>query len=78
MNPSEIVRTLLQRTGTTQQGLAEMLGYTSQGTVSNRLKSGNMTAKVFFETVDVLGYEVIIRPKAVPNATDLEIVASKE
>lgn len=78
MTPSEIIHAILKRTNTTQAELAQRLGYTTQGTVSNRLNRGEMKVGTFLNMLDALGYEFVVRPKSVPSAADLEIVASKE
>ena len=62
MTPSEVINKLMTDNGITQRGLAEKMGYSSQGTVSNRLKRDNMSISTFDEMLQVLGYELVVRP----------------
>ena len=62
MTQSEVIMQILRYTQTTQQELADKMGYKTQGTVSNRLNRGNMKTDTFIKMLNVLGYEVVVRP----------------
>ena len=67
MNSTDIVRMLLDRKGWTQGQLSKALGYSSPGTLSAKLKRGNMTFGTFVRILDAVGYEMVLRPKVVPE-----------
>lgn len=77
MNSSDIVRTLLERKGWTQGQLSRALGYSSPGTMSNKLRRGNMTMDTFLSILDAVGYEMVLRPKVVPE-DDIVVGGDKE
>lgn len=62
MNCADIVYAMLKSKGWTQVRLNEAMGYTSPGTMSNRLRRGSMSVKVFSDIVDVLGFQIMIHP----------------
>ena len=78
MTPSEIVYKLLGKAKLTQAQLAVKMGYTSQGTVSNRLKRGSMNMSTFIAFMDGFGYEVIVRPAGQTLQKDEIRVTSKD
>ncbi len=62
MDTKNIIKTILSERGINQTILAKMLGYASQKGVNNRLE-GKMSADMFAEWLDKLGYEVVVQPK---------------
>lgn len=69
MNGNDIVKAAMAESGTTQQTMSELLGYTSQSTVSQRLNTPRMSLDKFTEMLSVLGYEVVVRKVNVDEET---------
>ncbi len=69
MSGADIIYAMLKQKGWTQARLNEAMGYTSPGTMSNRLRRGSMSVKVFSDIVDVLGFQIHIHPIAEPGKT---------
>lgn len=63
MTVSEAIRTAMKESNITQNDLAELMGYNSQGTIGNALRSNNFTTNTFLRWLDKLGYEVVVQPK---------------
>ena len=63
MTASEAIRTAMKEAKITQNDLAELMGYNSQGTVGNALRSNNFTTNTFIRWLDCLDYEVVVQPK---------------
>ena len=75
MNSTDIVYMLLERKGWSQAKLSKELGYSSPGTLSNKLRRGNMTVETLNAILDAMGYEMVLRPKVVPAD---EIIVTQE
>ena len=63
MAASEAIRTAMKEAKITQNDLAELMGYNSQGTVGNALRSNNFTTNTFIRWLGCLDYEVVVQPK---------------
>ena len=63
MTASEVIRNAMKEGDVTQNDLAELMGYNSQGTIGNALRSNNFTTNIFLRWLDKLGYEVVVQPK---------------
>lgn len=69
MNCSEIIYAMLKRRAWTQARLSEAMGYSSPGTMSNKLRNGSMSVKVFSNIVAVLDFQISIHPIGAPEKT---------
>lgn len=79
MNCADIVYAMLKNKGWTQARLNEAMGYTSPGTMSNRLRRGSMSVKVFSDIVDVLGFQITIYPASDPEqSVDITLFGGTE
>ena len=76
MTPTEIVYAMMKASGWSQAQLSRDLNYSSPGTMSNRLKRGNMGVTTLHEMAEVMGYEIVIRSKEDP-ATEFVVTAEK-
>ena len=76
MTPTEIVYAMMKAAGWSQAQLTRDLGYSSPGTMSNRLKRGNMGVTTLHEMAEVMGYEVVVRSKTNPE-TEFVVTAEK-
>lgn len=63
MTAATAIKKVMKETNTTQNRMAEMMGYSSQGTVGNALRNGNFSTNVLLQWLDKLGYEVVVQPK---------------
>ena len=63
MTASEAIRTAMKEANVTQNDLAELMGYNSQGTIGNALRISNFTTNTFLRWLDCLDYEVVVQPK---------------
>ena len=70
MKGSEIIKTLLKETKTTQLQLSQMLGYKGQSAVAERLKK-DMRISVFAKMANALGYDIYV-VKRKPGKTAVE------
>lgn len=64
MTSKEIVRALIHTTGTTQQRLAEMLGYQRQSNIANILMKGSgnsMKVENFYKFMTAMGAKIVVR-----------------
>ena len=77
MTPTELVYAMMEKVGWSQAKLSRELGYKSPGTMSNRLKRGNMGVTTLHEMAEVMGYEIVVRSKWDP-ATEFVVTADKE
>lgn len=57
METSEIIKTLMKQRGYTYRTLADKMGYTSTGSVYDRLK-GKMSVEIFLKFLDALDCEL--------------------
>ena len=62
MTSTELIRMLLKEFRASQTALGRQLGYKSPGTISNRLRRGNMTVSTLLDTLEVFEYELVARP----------------
>ena len=69
MNGNDIVKSAMSESGITQLKMSELLGYTSQATVSQRLNTPRMSLDKFVEMLSVIGYEVVVRKTKVDQET---------
>ena len=58
---NECIKKIMKEKGITQKQLARMLRITQQG-ASDRVRNPNVSLNKAIETLEALGYEVIIRP----------------
>ena len=66
MKFNEIIKQVLNETGTTQKELGKRLGI-RQTAVSNILHRSEPSLATFHEILDILGYEIVVRRKAEPE-----------
>lgn len=62
MTAKDAIKAAMSDKKVTQTLLAEMMGYSSQGAVGNRLNS-NISCNLLVQMLDKLGYEVVVQPK---------------
>lgn len=62
MKFNEIIRSAMQKTGTTQMQLADKLGV-RQGAISNTVVRPGISLAKFVTFMDVLGYDVVVMPR---------------
>ena len=60
MTENEILKAAMKETGTTQIKLCDMLGYSTQSSISGVLNSTRMSVDKFVELLYMMGYEVIV------------------
>lgn len=63
MRSNDIIKAVMKETGTTQAVMAKELGFTAQSTVSSLLNRSRMSVEKMVETLNLMGYEVIVRKK---------------
>lgn len=63
MRPQEVIRSVINVSGKTQQQLAEELGKSSQGTISMMLQNKNMRIDNIVTLLNACDYEVVARSK---------------
>lgn len=73
MTHNDIIRYMLKQRGCSQKKLAREIG-TQACTVTVALKSDNMYTRTLLKMCNVLGYEIIIRPKNYVRPMELEMV----
>ena len=78
MNLIEIIRKIVAEKGVSQKSLATMLGYRSQGSIGSLLTKKDITSNNAAKFLDVLGYEIVVRPKTVGRKRDGEIVVAPD
>lgn len=78
MSVIEIIRSIIAEKGLAQKTLANMLGYKSQGTIGKFLTSRDMSANTAAKFLDVLGYEIVVRPKTAGRKRDGEVVIAPD
>lgn len=60
----DIIRAAIKDTGTTQQKLADAMGYShGQANISKILSRGDIFASTFVRLMDKLGYDVVVQPR---------------
>lgn len=74
MTAATAIKKVMKDTNTTQNRMAEMMGYSSQGTVGNALRNDNFSTNVLLQWFDKLGYEVVVQPKTQGKRKDGAIV----
>lgn len=62
MTVRDTIKAAMSNRKVTQTLFAEMMGYSSQGAVGNRLNS-NISCDLMIQMLDKLGYEVVVQPK---------------
>lgn len=62
MNAADAIKAALADKKVTQKRLAEMMGYSGQTAVGNRLNS-KISCDLLIEMLEKLDYEVVIQPK---------------
>lgn len=62
MKFNEIIRAAMKDAGVTQTQLGEMLGV-RQGAVGNVLRREEIMLGTFVEYLNVMGYDIIVRPR---------------
>lgn len=62
MTPSELVKKMLYDRRMSQRDLALMLGYKSQGAVSNILNRNTMNLNTLSIILGLFNYEIVVRP----------------
>lgn len=68
MTAKEIIRKAMAKVGVSQSSLSEKLEYSTKTAVGAILnKNNSLRTDVFCKWLDVLGFEIVIRPK---NSTD--------
>jgi len=79
MNFKYIVRSALKETGTTQQRLAEEMGYsTGQANIAKIFTRKDIYLSTFVKMLNKLGYEVVVRKKTSSPETEEPMIVSNE
>ena len=73
MKHREIVKQMLKQRGYSQKRLAREMG-TQACTVTVALRSDNMYTRTFLKMCEVLGYEIVVRPKNYVRPMELEMM----
>lgn len=80
MNEKEIVKTIMEKTNTTQIDLQKKLGLKSQSSISTYLKADSMRVDKLVDLLGVMGAKLIIRTDdeewEVRASTDLDALLS--
>ena len=64
MKIAQAIKDIMKSKSMTQSGLAQTLGMKTQSVISERLNSAKtMSFDVAIEMLDVLGYDVVLKPK---------------
>ena len=63
MKMREAILSVMKAKKISQTALAKMFGYPHQSTIAGRLNVKNMSENSSIEMLDMLGYELVIRPK---------------
>lgn len=77
MTHQGIIRYMIKHRGYSQKRLAREMG-TQACTVSAALKSESMLTKTLLKMCEVLGYEIVIRPKNYVRLMDMEMVLDEK
>lgn len=70
---NDAIKTAMKREGCTQNMMQRHLGYKSASQVSARLTVQNWSVDRIYDYLDLLGYEVVIRPKRKPSSEEIVI-----
>ena len=70
---NEAIKMAMRKKGITQNTMANFLGYKSASQVSARLSVKNWSIDRIYDYLDVLGYEIVIRPKRKPTSEDIVV-----
>lgn len=61
LKDADVIREAILDQGITQAGLASLLGYKHQSSVSGRLSGKSMSTERFVTMLSAMGYEVVVR-----------------
>lgn len=71
MTAKEIIRKAMAKVGISQSSLSEKLEYSTKTAVGAILnKNNSLRTDVFCKWLDVLGFEIVIRPKNCTDSTE--------
>lgn len=64
MNDKQLVKAALKRSGESQASLSAKLGYANKTSIATMLsRPSDLRMNVLYKILDVLGFEVVVRPK---------------
>jgi len=63
MKINEAIKSIMRADGVRQSMLATMIGAKSEGTISSRLSTHNLSAETIIEMLEPMGYELVIQKK---------------
>lgn len=79
MRHTDIIKTIMRKTGITMDTLSFDLGLANSSSVSRRINRKNGTIMNTVDILDALGYEMVIRPaKKEPHAENEYILHSQD
>ena len=64
MKMREAILSVMKEKKISQTALAKMLGYPHQSTIAGRLNVKNMSVNSSIEMLDMLGYDLVVRPRS--------------
>lgn len=73
MTLQEVLKGMLGHRGYSQKRLAREIG-TQACTITAIMKSGNTTTRSLVKSCNVLGYEIVLRPKNYVRPMDMEMI----
>lgn len=77
MTMNDIISAVMRANKVTQQKLAEAIGKKRATDVGSRLNTTNMTMNNAVEMLDALGYQIVVRPKALLKTGEYEVTHTK-
>lgn len=73
MNLKETLNKLIKDNKKSHASLAELIGRKNPTFISNMVSRGNCNVDTLLEITDVLGYEIVIKPKSGENKAERTI-----
>lgn len=74
MTSTDAIKIAMSDKKITQKKLAEIMGYSAQGSLGSRLSSNTISSDLLIEILDILDYEVVIQPKTAGKRKEGAIV----
>ena len=73
MNLKEAIKKLIKDNNKSYASMAELIGRKTPTFISNMINRGNCNIDTLLEITDVLGYEIVIKPKSGDNKAERTI-----